>query len=71
MFLEMYLLPLGCPICWHITIHSSLIIFCISVIFAVISLSFLILFNPSLFSSWDSLVAQLVKNPPAMRQTWV
>ena len=22
-------------------------------------------------SSWDSLVAQLVKNPPAMQETWV
>ena len=22
-------------------------------------------------SQWDSLVAQLVKNPPAMRETWV
>ena len=36
---------LDCPLCWLITVHSTLMIFCISVISAVISaLSFLILF---------------------------
>ena len=27
--------------------------------------------SPQLLSCWSSLVAQLVKNPPAMRETWV
>ena len=50
MFLEIYPFLLGHPICWHITVHSSLIIFCISVISVVISpLSFLILFIWALF----------------------
>ena len=31
----------------------------------------LIVFNISLFSYWASLVAQIVKNPPAMGETWV
>ena len=31
----------------------------------------LIVFNISLFSYWASLVAQIVKNPPAMWETWV
>ena len=27
--------------------------------------------SPLLSDSWSSLVAQLVKNPPTMRETWV
>ena len=29
------------------------------------------LFDFTLWTHWASLVAQLVKNPPAMRETWV
>ena len=52
-FLKLCPFLLGCPICWHIPVHSILIIFCISVVLVVISpLSFLILFGSSLFSWW-------------------
>ena len=27
--------------------------------------------NANIISSWTSLVAQMVKNPPAMQETWI
>lgn len=37
--------PLGCPICWHITVYSNLLLFFVPVVSVVVSpLSFIIFF---------------------------
>ena len=52
MFLGIYSFLLGCPICWHTIVYSTLLILCISVE-SVVTSSFLILFDSSPFFCWS------------------
>ena len=52
MFLETWLFLLGCPICWHVTVHTFWWFLCTSVLLVVISLFYFLftLLGSSLFS---------------------
>lgn len=57
---------------FHVTFPTkSLEPYCIRLEEAIARLLVRCSFNPGFNFHWASLVAQLIKNPPAMRETWV